>query len=139
MADKTLISNYDGTLVKVGDRLRRVDKGAAVPAGADVDHVKLLLDRGMVSKGEPVGGIDVDPDAAPPFTVPAGDTGGGRSSSYDGTAAPSKSGSKADWFDWACRVEGVTADSDEGKVLDAMTRNQLADLYADRTPAPAGA
>lgn len=133
MAD-TLISAYDGTLVKVGDRLRRVDKGGAVPPGADKDHVKLLVGRGMLVKGEPVGGVQSDPDAPPPFTPPAGGA-TSRQSSYDGTSAPAKSGSKADWLDWALKVEGVAADSDEGKALDAKNRDELAEAYADKTPA----
>jgi len=70
MADKSLISKLDGVLVKVGSRLHRVDKGAAVPDGADADHVEVLARRGLVVEGTPDAGFAADPDAAPPFQAP---------------------------------------------------------------------
>lgn len=71
MADKTLVSQYDGTTVKVGDTFRRYDKGAVVPPEADADHVKVLVDRGMLAEGEAVAGATgVDPDVPPPFPLP---------------------------------------------------------------------
>lgn len=68
MTDKTLVSQYDGVSVKVGDHYARVDRGAAVPDDADADHVKLLKDRGLVAEGEPVAGVDV-PVGPAPFDV----------------------------------------------------------------------
>lgn len=44
-----------------------VPRGGKVPPGADPEHVQLLLDRRLVAEGESSGGLDVDPDAAPPF------------------------------------------------------------------------
>lgn len=67
-------------MVKVGERFVTLDKNAAVPAGADPDHVQVLIDRGMIVEGEP-SGFEVDPNVPPPFVVPpgggdgAGDTG----------------------------------------------------------------
>lgn len=71
MADKTYVSRYDGTMVKVGNRYQTVNKGAAVPDGADADHVAVLAERGMVAEGEPAAGFILDDDAQPPFD-PAG-------------------------------------------------------------------
>lgn len=51
------ISQYDGTHVKVGERLERFDKGSALPDHADAEHVKLLEERGMVADGEPAAGL----------------------------------------------------------------------------------
>lgn len=61
MADKVKVSQYDGTHVKVGNRLERFDKGAAIPEYADPEHVKLLEERGMVADGEPFGGLTATP------------------------------------------------------------------------------
>lgn len=70
MAGKTLVSQYDGTMVKVGDRYRTVNKGGALPEGADPEHVKVLQDRGMVAEGEPESGIVVPASTEPPFQPP---------------------------------------------------------------------
>lgn len=56
MAKKN-ISQFDGTLVHVGNRVERFDRGAEIPDHADQDHVKLLKERGMVAEGEPVAGL----------------------------------------------------------------------------------
>lgn len=67
------VSQFDGTLVHVGNEVKRFDKGAEIPDHADAEHVKLLEERGMVAEGEPVAGVapadgpvafDVDEDAA---------------------------------------------------------------------------
>lgn len=52
-----------------------VARGGQVPAGTDPAHIELLLERGMIAEGEPVGGVESDPDAAPPF-VPDADSDG---------------------------------------------------------------
>jgi hypothetical protein len=136
MADnETLISFYDGVTVRVGGSFQRVDRGGAVPAGADPDHVKLLVDRKLVGKGKPVGGVAFDPHVPPPFVGVEETRSAG--SGYDGTSAPAKSGSKADWLAWAVKVEGVAMDSPEGEALAARTRDELAATYAERQPAPA--
>jgi hypothetical protein len=67
------ISQFDGTLVRVGNEVKRFDRGAEVPDYADKDHVRLLEERGMVADGEPFTGLthvttgpvafDVDEDA----------------------------------------------------------------------------
>jgi hypothetical protein len=94
-----LISQYDGTMVKVGNSFRRVDKGAVVPDGADEDHVAVLLERGMVAEGEPATGF-VEPEApAPPFTLGGGEPDG---DDPDGPGPmPPKSVSRAEWDAWA--------------------------------------
>jgi hypothetical protein len=141
MADKTYVSDYDGTMVRTTDnRYVSVYKDGPVPSNADPGHVKILLDRKMIHEGKPTGGVTAvgDPDS-PPFTPPPSGSSAPRQSSYDGTSAPAKSGSKGAWLDWASKVEGVAPDSDEAKSLGEMTRDELADTYADRTPAPAGA
>lgn len=63
-----------------------VRRGGVVPPGADPEHLAMLIDRGMVAEGELVGGIDHDPDAAPPFPQPAEDApkrGRGKADSED--------------------------------------------------------
>lgn len=57
MADKTIISQFDGVMVRVGQRFHRVDRGALVPDNADADHVQVLQERGMVVEGEPFAGL----------------------------------------------------------------------------------
>lgn len=64
-AAKTLISLVDGVFVRVEGRLRRIDKGAPVPQGADAAHVKVLRSRGLVDVGEQTAGF-VDPQAPAP-------------------------------------------------------------------------
>lgn len=71
---KVKVSQFDGTLVRVGNEVKRFDRGAEIPEYADQDHVKLLEERGMVADGEPFAGLaapsdgpvafDVDEDAA---------------------------------------------------------------------------
>jgi hypothetical protein len=102
MAEKTYVVTAACAVVYNADRSAAVtvQRGGKVPPGSDPEHVKLLLDRGLIAEGEATGGLDVDPDAAPPFPAPAAAQ---RSSSYDGTSAPAKSASKADWVDWAPR------------------------------------
>lgn len=75
MADskKKLISLFDGTLVHIGNEVKRFDLGAEIPDYADQNHVELLKQRGMVGEGEPSTGLthqstgpvafDVDQDA----------------------------------------------------------------------------
>jgi hypothetical protein len=65
---KVKVSQYDGTMVKVADRMVRFDKGAALPDHADSDHVKLLEERGMVVDGDPVAGL-VAPSGPVAFDV----------------------------------------------------------------------
>lgn len=75
MADKTYVTTVAGVRVYNSDRSQVVDllqRGATVPADADPEHLKMLLDRGLVAEGESTGGLDVDADAAPPFTAPEG-------------------------------------------------------------------
>src|SRR4051794_8045712 len=100
MASKTYVVTAPSALVYLEGRKNAVtiDEGGALPADADPEHVKLLVDRGLVEEGDPVGGVEFDPTLAPPFPLPPGSGSGSssRSSSYDGTSAPSKSGSKAD-------------------------------------------
>lgn len=60
-------------MVKVGDRLETLARGAAVPEGADPDHVALLVERGMLVEGEPTG-FEHDPDIPPPFVAPTEET-----------------------------------------------------------------
>lgn len=67
---KTKVSQYDGTMVKVGERFERFDKGSALPDNADPEHVELLEQRGMVADGEPVAGLAV-PTGPAPFDVEA--------------------------------------------------------------------
>ena len=51
------VSMFDGTLVRVGNEVKRFDRGAEIPDYADQDHVKLLEERGMVEDGEPFAGV----------------------------------------------------------------------------------
>lgn len=73
MAEKSYVATSDGVVVYNADRTAAVTlgKGGAVPPGSDPKHVKMLLGRGLVEEGEAVGGVESDPDAAPPFTAPA--------------------------------------------------------------------
>lgn len=74
MADKTYVVTAASALVYTVDGpAATLDRGAAVPANADPERVKLLLDRGIIAEGEPEGGVASDPDAAPPFKAPADD------------------------------------------------------------------
>lgn len=45
---KQLIAAIDGVMVKVGGEYRTLYKDGAVPDGADADHVKVLVDRGLL-------------------------------------------------------------------------------------------
>lgn len=74
MADsaKQLISLFDGTLVRIGNEVKRFDFGAPIPDYADQNHVELLKQREMVGEGEAIAGLhapagpvafDVDEDA----------------------------------------------------------------------------
>lgn len=83
MADKTYVSQYDGTMVRVGQSYVTVPKGAAVPDGADEEHVAVLVERGMVAEGEPVAGFVLDDDAQPPFQPPAEEKSSRRSAAKD--------------------------------------------------------
>jgi hypothetical protein len=49
---KQLISLFDGTLVRLGNEVKRFDFGAAIPDYADENHVKLLQERGMIGEGD---------------------------------------------------------------------------------------
>lgn len=70
---KQNVSVFDGTLVRVGNKVERFDRGAAIPEHADENHVAILKERGMVIEGEPFAGLthestgpvafDVDEDA----------------------------------------------------------------------------
>lgn len=72
MADKSYVVTAACAVVYNADRSAAVTvaRGGAVPPGSDPEHVQLLLDRGLIAEGESAGGLDVDPDAAPPFTGP---------------------------------------------------------------------
>lgn len=69
MSDETYVATRSGVVVYNADRSAAVTlaKGGAVPAGSDAEHVKTLLSRGLVEKGEAAGGLPHDPDEAPPF------------------------------------------------------------------------
>ena len=54
---KSFISLFDGTLVRVGQEVKRFDRGAAIPEYADEAHVALLVDRAMLGEGEPTVGL----------------------------------------------------------------------------------
>jgi len=103
MANKQLVSQYDGTMVKVGQSFRRVDKGAAVPEGADEEHVAVLLERGMVAEGKPTAGF-VDPayvDNPPADVDDSGDADDSDDDPDGPGPMPAKSASRADWDAWA--------------------------------------
>jgi hypothetical protein len=73
------VSKYDGTMVKVGLRMERVDKGAPVPELADAEHVKLLEERGMVADGEVLAGLTHETHGPAPFDVDEDAEGGVKS------------------------------------------------------------
>lgn len=70
MADKNYVVTAACAVVYNEDRTAAVTvaRGGKVPAGADPEHLKLLVERGLIAEGdESAGGLDVDPDATPPF------------------------------------------------------------------------
>lgn len=73
MADK-LIAAIDGVMVKAGGQFRTLYKDADVPEGADADHVKVLVDRGLLVKAEAADEVDdVDGDGPIPAKSAAKD------------------------------------------------------------------
>lgn len=48
---KQKVAAYDGVMVKAGGQFRTLFKDGAVPEGADADHVKVLVDRGLLVDG----------------------------------------------------------------------------------------
>lgn len=77
MADKTYVVTAACAVVYNEGRTAAttVRRGGVVPPGADPEHLKLLLDRGLIAESdETAGGLDVDPDAAPPFPAPEEET-----------------------------------------------------------------
>jgi hypothetical protein len=72
MADKTYVVKAACAVVYNADRTAAVTvaRGGAVPQDVDPEHLKVLLERGLIEEGDAGGGLDVDPDAAPPFPVP---------------------------------------------------------------------
>jgi len=70
MADKNYVVTAACAVVYNEDRsaAATVAQGGKVPPGADPEHLKLLLERGLIKESdESAGGLQVDPDAAPPF------------------------------------------------------------------------
>jgi len=108
MTDKTLVSQYDGTLVKVGEQFVRVDKGGAVPPGADEAHVKVLENRGMVKEGEVSAGFVTDPDTPAPFQVAEGSS-----------DVPAKSANKDAWVEFAVS-QGASREDAEAATKDDL-------------------
>jgi hypothetical protein len=72
MADKTYVVTAACAVVYNTDHSQAVtvQRGGAVPADADPDHVQHLLDRGMIAEGEPAGGLAAAEDERPPFPLP---------------------------------------------------------------------
>lgn len=79
MADKTYVVTAACAVIYNADRSAAltVYRGGAVPPGADPEQLELLLARGMVEEGSPVGGLHVE-DVAPPFPQPESDEPKGR-------------------------------------------------------------
>jgi hypothetical protein len=73
MASKSYVVTAPTALVYMDGRKAAVTlaKGGTVPADADAEHVKLLLERKLIEEGEAAGGVESDPDADPPFPAPA--------------------------------------------------------------------
>lgn len=70
MADKTYVVTAACAVVYNEDRSAAVTvaRGGKVPAGADPEHLKLLVERGLIAEAdESAGGLEVDPDAPAPF------------------------------------------------------------------------
>ncbi len=66
-----LISLFDGTLVRIGNEVKRFDFGAPIPDYADPNHVALLKERLMVGEGEPAAGLVAVSTGPVPFDVDA--------------------------------------------------------------------
>lgn len=66
----SLISLFDGTLVRIGNEVKRFDAGALIPDYADEAHVALLKERQMIGDGVPAAGIAL-PTGPVPFDVDA--------------------------------------------------------------------
>jgi hypothetical protein len=62
------IATTDGVLLHVGNTVVSLYRDGAAPAGADPDHVKLLLDRGLLVKVDSADAVvdDVDGDGPIP-------------------------------------------------------------------------
>ncbi|HEX4432794.1 MAG TPA: hypothetical protein VHZ96_26210 [Frankiaceae bacterium] len=73
-----LVAERDGVLLRVGNEIRSLYRGGAVPDGSDPEHVKLLTGRGLLVEA---GETDHDPDGIGPI--------------------PAKSASRADWDAYA--------------------------------------
>lgn len=99
MGDSNLVAERDGVLLKVGNEIRSLYKGGAVPSGADPAHVKLLQDRGLLVEGD----------------APDGE--------HDTDGPPAKSASKADWVAYAVAQGADEADAD------AQTKDDLIAAY----------
>ena len=107
-----------GALVKIAGRLELLHRDAPIPAGADEEHVQLLVDRGLVGEGEG-GGVHHDPATPPPFKAPAqvdDDPDG------DGPIPP-KSAPKEAWVAYA-----ASQGADEAEAA-ALTKDALIEKY----------
>lgn len=125
MANTGYVSQYDGTLVKIGGTYRRVDKGAAVPDGADAEHVAVLVERGMLVEGEPAAGF-IDP-APSILAQPA--PAAGEADVPDGPGPiPAKSADKPTWVAYAVS-QGMSEDD-----ANAATKDQLIEQYGIPKP-----
>lgn len=122
MADKQLISQYDGTHVKVGDRFVRIDKGVAVPSGADEDHLAVLVERKMLAEGKPVAGF-IDAATVPPFPGRGAHEGDGPDDVDGDGPIPTKSANKDVWVAYAV-TKGATQEEAE-----ASTKEDLIAAY----------
>jgi hypothetical protein len=91
---KQLVAAIDGVMVKAGGQLRPLYKDGAVPEGADQEHVKLLVDRGLLVEKSDDADSDTDTDV------------------------PAKSANKDVWVDYAVsqgadRAEAEAATKDD--------------------------
>jgi hypothetical protein len=76
MADKSYVVTAACAVVYNADHTAAVtvQHGGKVPPGSDPEHVELLLERGLIAESDAgEGGLAVDADAPPPFTVPEDD------------------------------------------------------------------
>jgi len=142
MAQKSYVVKAAGVVPTLDEGISTlVLHGAQVPPSASKDWIEHALEMDLIEEGKQASGMDVLAGDGSELVLPvvpapavSSPGGGSRSAGNDGTSAPAKSASKADWVAWAAKVEGVDVDSEQGKALAEKSRDELADAYADRTP-----
>jgi hypothetical protein len=110
-----LVNRKDGTSVLV-------QRGGGLPDDVEPDHLKHLIDAGLVEEGEPQGMVPLAGDGTP--------LGGDDAvKADDESGVPAKSASKADWEAYARSVSA--SDPEQLDAIDSMTKEELIAEYGE--------